>query len=294
MRWLTRTLVVFVALIAVAWSMAWKPLPGVELGAVPALAAPLRTPAEHDAISDAREEWPITCELEGAGGAVIVIGIRHTQDPEDPQIRALGRFFQAFRPTQVLVEGRLGWWIGGTASVIERFGESGAAAVLAKQSGAPCHSLEPDFAEEVRDAVDGFGEQRTLAFYFLRVFVSERDAGVLGDDIEAEAGALLRKRGRLTGLGEALPDLGAMDRFWNASYPPHPDWRSLPREALWRTRSGSWTQEIAERINAFRDRHMVAAIADGARRGERVLAVCGSSHLILFEPALRAAVARKN
>ena len=77
---------------------------------MPALAAPLRTPAEHDRITAAQEDWPIACAVDGpqdSGGAVLVLGFRHTTDPADPQITALRAQFSDFAPTLVLVEGRL-------------------------------------------------------------------------------------------------------------------------------------------------------------------------------------------
>ncbi len=268
------------------WCCVWSPLDSVVLAKVPALAAPLRTPAEHDAM----QRWPYVIEVEGERGLTLVVGLRHTNDPEDPQIAELRRRFSAFAPTLVLVEGRLGWHFGGAASLLQRFGESGEAVTLAVTAGVPYASMEPDAAAEVIDAVEAFGPAKTLAFYTLRVFVSERDQGLLGDDLDAEAGALLRKRGARTGLAEALPDVAALDRFWAEDGLPGLEWRTLPANALWRSGGDAWTHRIAERINAFRDRYFVAALVDAVNRGERVLAVCGSSHAILFEPALHAAL----
>ena len=275
-----------IALVVTAKTCVWTPLPSLALVSVPALAAPLRTPAEHDAL----QRWPYVIEADSGAGSVLVIGLRHTNDAADPQIAELRQRFAAFAPTQVLVEGRLGWHFGGAASLLDRFGESGEAVALAAAAGVPCASMEPDAAAEVADAVDAFGAAETLAFYTLRVFVHERDQGVLGEDLDAEAAALLRKRGARTGLGEALPDLAALDRFWAAEGVGGVDWRALPAQALWRNAGDAWTHRIAERINAYRDRSFVAALVQAVRAGARVLAVCGSSPAILFEPALRAAL----
>lgn len=278
----------------------WRPLPVRAFATMPELAAPLRTPAEHDALYG-RSPYVIEVEVGvgrdagGTRGRALVLGMRHTDSVEDPQIAELRARFSTFKPTLVLVEGRLGWHIGGRAGLLSRFGESGEAVALADLTGVPCGSLEPDPAAEVADAVAAFGRERTLAFYFLRVFTSERDSGAWPrEDMDAEALALLQKRGRKTGLGDALPDLAAFDRFWREQGPAAGgvDWRELPAQALWRNAGDAWTHRIAERVNAFRDRAFVYAITDAVLRGERVLAVCGSSHAILFEPALRAAISR--
>ena len=285
-----RKLLVLIAVLGaaaagVAWWGLWRPIDSVALTDVPALAAPLRTPEEHDAL----QRWPYEIDVKGGGdrGRVLVFGCRHTNDPDDAQIAALRARFREFEPTLVLVEGRLGWHFGGAASLLGRFGESGEAVALAVGAGVSFASMEPDAAAEVADAVGEFGAAKTLAFYALRVFISERDQGVLGDDLNAEFAALLRKRGKRTGLADALPDLAAFERFWQ-EHGTGVDWRVLPARALWRNAGDAWTQRLAERINAFRDRYFVAAMVDAVRRGERVLAVCGSSHAVLFEPALRA------
>ena len=269
----------------------WSPLSTSDLVATspPELPAPLRTPAEHDAhYPDSR---PRIFGLSPPGhGTLTVLGCEHTSDPMDAQLAALRTQFDATDPTLVLVEGRLGWWLGGEDAMTRRFGESGTAAAIARARGIPVASLEPELAGEVGDAVAAFGAEKVLAFYTLRVFVAERDAGLLGDDLDSEAEALLHKRARKLGLDGVLPDLAALDRFWADASPPHPDWRSLPRELLWRAPDGPWPKRVAERINRYRDRHMVAVMTAAVARGERVLAVCGKSHLILFEPPLTAAI----
>jgi hypothetical protein len=189
------------------------------------------------------------------------------------------------------VEGRLGWYFGSADTLLEQFGESGEAVALAHIAGVRFASLEPAFEAEAADAALSFGHEKTLAFYTLRVFIGDRDAGGLeGSDLDVVAGELLRKRGARTGLADALPDIAALDRFWAEHRPYQVDWRELPEEALWRGSGDGWTHRLAEHINAFRDRYFVAALTDAVARGERVLAVCGSSHAILFEPALRASV----
>ena len=54
-----------------------------------------------------------------------------------------------------------------------------------------------------------------------------------------------------------------------------------------------WLNHVAERINRFRDEHTVRVVMRHLARGERVLMVAGSGHVVLQEPALRAAVTRQ-
>lgn len=277
----------------------WLPLASPVLASVPPLAAPLRTGAEHDALygpADDPSAYVIDVaapnRTAGRAGHALVLGLRHTNAEAAPQIAELRTRFAGFEPTLVLVEGRLGLHFGSSSGLLARFGESGEAVALAAAAGVPYQSLEPDPASEVADAVTAFSPAEVLAFYFLRVFTSERGNSWPITELESEAAHLLGKRGSRTGLADALPDLAAMDAFWREHRPQAApaDWRELSAKALWRDPKGTWPARLAEHINRYRDRHFVAAIAAAVARGDRVLAVCGSSHAILFEPALRAAI----
>ncbi len=281
-----------VALLAIAlWTEGacyWTPLTPEPLPEVPALPAALRTGSEHDALYPTVPR-PYALELHDRA---LVLGFEHTQDPSDPQLEVLRSRFAAWSPTLVLVEGRLGWCLGGPDALTERFGESGTAVGLAWRSGVRFATLEPSFEAEAADTAEAFGAERSLAFYFLRVFVGDRDGEGLGSDRYAAALGLLRKRASRTGLDGTFADLAAFDAFWSANgLTKHGDWRELPAEALWRDGAGTWLQRVAEHVNAFRDRHAVARVAHAVRGGERVLVVQGLSHTILAEAALRVAVA---
>lgn len=273
----------------------WSPIAGLRTAQRPAALVVTRSPAEHDAIHGSMD-GPYLVELArpASGGTLRYYGTRHVVDPLEPRatatLDALRRGFAARRPSLVLIEGRLDWHFGGEAAAVQRFGEAGLTASLARAAGLPLRSLEPEFADEVAAAVAEFGARPVLAFYFLRVYASDRDRGELGSDRETSAAGLLRKRAARLGLASSFADLAEFDRFWSESAAGQGDWRTLPAEALWRRADGTWLQRIAERINAFRDEHMVAVLLEALARGEDVFAVCGASHVILQEPALRAAL----
>jgi hypothetical protein len=273
----------------------WSPVEGVRPARRPSALAITRSAAEHDALHEAMD-GPYLVELthRESGAVLRYHGTRHVVDPLEPRaiatLDALRRGFASRRPSLVLIEGRLGWHFGGEAAAVQRFGEAGLTASLARAAGLPLRSLEPELADELAAAVTEFGARPVLAFYFLRVYVSDRDRGELGGDRNASAAALLRKRAARLGLASSFADLVEFDRFWSESSAGMGDWRTLPAEALWRRADGTWLQCIAERINLFRDEHMVAVLLEALARGEDVFAVCGASHVILQEPALRAAL----
>jgi hypothetical protein len=70
------------------------------------------------------------------GDSLVVFGAEHTRDPDDPQIDRIRRFWDRLQPTVALVEGRLDFFIPYAMDPVEKLGESGYVAWLAKADGA--------------------------------------------------------------------------------------------------------------------------------------------------------------
>ena len=64
----------------------------------------------------------------------------------------------------------------------------------------------------------------------------------------------------------------------------------MPGEAMWPGIEGETLRmRLANASSRARDEHMARLIIDLVQRGERVFLVCGASHALAIEPALRAA-----
>jgi hypothetical protein len=72
--------------------------------------------------------------------------------------------------------------------------------------------------------------------------------------------------------------------------PPLPDWRAVPESWFDPARSEAFTNEFTRQLSVFRDEHMLRNLVAAVRGGERVFAVVGSSHVIMQERALKAAL----
>lgn len=242
----------------------------------------LRSWPEHDAIYTAAN-FPYVLALDGAGSNLRYIGVRHTSDAADPQLTELERRWVEFRPTVAPCEGRTRMFHFMSRPASGTLHESELTMILARRAGVPLYTLEPRYEEEVSALLERFDPPLVAAFFTLRVFTSEFKES--GGNPDALALHLLRKRTDVDGLRGSLNSIAQLDAVWKDRIASDRDWRTLTTiEGI------PLLDEIGDVSREARGRHMVRSIVDLARRGERVLAVVGASHVIRQEPALRAAL----
>ena len=252
---------------------------------------PFRTPAEHDSVLSDDGGWPYVFELTSdGGGALVYYGSRHTQNPDDAQIRDLVERFEAFAPTVALTENDGGIHFGGMNGAVRRLGEFGALKVLASDSDIPIWSMEPTWNDEVAAVTAEFPVEEVTLFYTLRVFISERGDEHDPGKLDRLASHLLKKRGSRPGLEGSLPDLEALDQLWTERFSDLGEWRHLPSSALAPAGDDTRLHAISTLVNEVRDRHFARTILSFVKDGHRVFAVAGGSHVIKQEPVIRAAV----
>lgn len=272
------------ALLAIIiWSLGWWAPPVYT-------PAPDITPrgqiADHDARVSLLDDGPYLLHIEpgsaGApGGALLFFGSRHIKDPDHPQQAALRRAWDAFKPTVALVEGRMSFFVGTARQGVRLFGEGAAVYSLAHDAGIRLYTLEPPLEVEIA-ALDEIGDRSQVAmFRVLSGYMSAKRGGPVSN---FKIGRLLSKRA--APLTDALPDIAALDAYFASQFPNLPGWRDLPEQAMWPGRTDTWLNRMATRSNKARDEHFVRTMLDLTRHGERVFAIAGRSHTVVWEPVL--------
>ena len=243
------------------------------------------TPEEHNEVMEGRS-WPYVLTLEAGDAAVLYYGSWHTSDPADPQIQQMEALWEEFRPTVAVTENKGGFYLGGVESAVKRLGEFGAVVELASRSEIPVWTLEPRWEDELAYLTEVYTPAEATLFYTLRPFLQERGDETDPEKIEDLARHLLRKRGARPGLEGSLTSIEEMDALWAARFGDPRDWRTIPPDAIHPGLDGTRLQQIAIRVNHARDQHAVRVLLDLARRGERVFAVAGGSHVVKQHPVL--------
>ena len=261
---------------------------GLLLFAFPVRGQDILTFEQYQALDHAE---PYVVHLETASGALLYFGARHTFDPADPQLDSLEAAWRAFAPDAAYTE-------GGDLSIdglsrdeaVQRFGEAGLTWVLARRDGVPVQTLDPPRAAEVAHLRDvGWTDEQLMLFYTLRN-VAQRGAQAESVDFR---NVLPRYLASLTArFGLRGPD--TFDAFEDAVsrlLPELGDWRSIPGSYFYPGPQDPefFTNRISTDANRFRDAYHVRVLNETVASGKRVFAVMGSAHVVMQEPALRAA-----
>ncbi len=225
-------------------------------------------------------------------GQLFYFGTRHTFDPNDWQIRAIEDYWHQFHATLALNEGGDPPVLDSREEMVQRFGEAGLVRFLAKASGVPVRSLEPPREQEHALLLRDFSVEQVKLFYVLRGIVQfrkNRNDERIEDFVERVVGGLSHE----FGLERPLRSFSEFEASYARLLGEPTDWRATPDEWFDPTipRPPRYTNRISRQLSEFRDRYMVKLLISEVKRGQRVFAVVGGSHVIMQERALRVALA---
>jgi len=77
--------------------------------------------------------------------------------------------------------------------------------------------------------------------------------------------------------------VGDVDRIWQRDFPGEPDWRDVSDEGP----LVGYLNDIGNASEDLRNQHLARVIQAFRTKGKRVFVVCGSSHAVVIEPAVR-------
>ena len=247
------------------------------------LAAPLLTGEEYNALVDTQPR-PYIVEIETQnGGAVLLYGSEHTQNPNDPQIGDIQERWNEFQPTLALVESRLGFFIQGFQNSVEEYGEMGWVFSLARKDNVLVYTWEAPREREIQYVLEQYSKGQVALFYILRPYFGNIRFGK-PDNPDAVAEGYIRERSDYPGIENMISSVEQIDIIWERDFPDEADWRDTSDQFG----LPGYLGEIASRSGEARDEHFVRVIIDLVQKGERVFAIAGSSHAVKLEPALRA------
>jgi hypothetical protein len=268
----------------VAWPYRFTRAPYYEPRQTWAVSTPVMTMDEYGGVvSTHLRPYILHGQSRTGPGALVLFGISdHTNDPAHPDIQRLISEWNDFKPTVALTESRLGLYVGGFDGGVQMFGESGGVYALARSSGTPLYTLELPLEDEIAGVLEKFSPEQTALFYILRPYFGARASGPLGDPADFVE-EYIKKRGDVAGLAGSIRTVEDIDRIWKRDFPNQPGWR----DSDGRHGHPGYLSALAARANAVRNDHWMQVFLDLASANERVFAVCGCSHVVRLEPALR-------
>jgi hypothetical protein len=217
-------------------------------------------------------------------GKVVAVGVEHMNDQTNSQFDSISHFWELNKPTVALVEGRLGFYIKWLHNPIERFGESGLTAELAKKDRVDLYTWEPTREDEIELLIKQYSAQKLAMFYSLRPFFGTPPQ-YRSSNPEENLQDLIDERTNKKHLKNTLTSWKDIDSIWKADF-PNKDWRTF--------NSGygypGYLHDIWNSSNLARDEHMINIIIELVNKGETVFITMGSSHAPRIEESLKKAL----
>jgi hypothetical protein len=214
-------------------------------------------------------------------GDALVFGSAHSRDPNHPQVPLIDRHWRELKPTVALVEGRLGFLFPGLMDPIRTYGEMGRVNALAKADGIPSYTWDPPWETTATELTRSHPRERVAIYYVLRPYFGTVRFG-RPDSPEKFVEEYL-DRASIPALKGSIGSVADIDRIWRRDFPDGPDWRDLSDEEP----LAGWLSDIAYASEDLRNVHLIRVIHTLLRKGERVFVICGSSHAVVIEAALR-------
>ena len=209
--------------------------------------------------------------------SVLVFGSEHSKDPNDEQMETIETTFMKFKPTVVLVEGRLGFHIPYIMDPVTNFGEMGKAAELAKRNGIPIYSWDSPKNELIKVLQEKFTPEQIALKEILTPYFSNLRFGK-PDSPEQYVEQYLNRASWL-GIQDQFKSVQDIDRIWKRDFPDEKDWRNISDQ--WGL--PGYLSLIADYSNYIRNQHLVCSINQLVNQGERVFVICGSSHAVCIK-----------
>ncbi len=280
-RSVATVVLLFVAL-AAATALSYSPgaptINGADRLAGIDLVVPFRTWEEHGALYPPGDDSYIL-QIDEVGSQLLYFGSKHSRDRNHPQRERIETLWKRFQPTIAFQEGRSrGYLVGPLYERLLGLPEPAIVHQLARRDNVPLYSLEPPYEQEIKELLKKWSSERVALYFTMRVYWSEAQ-GRADDGLATD---LLAKRTDTPSLRDALQSVADIDRLWKRDFPEMPSWRKLKTEP-----QDTSLNEISDASRLIRGRHMVRVLVDLARRGERVFAVVGCSHVIRHEPTIR-------
>lgn len=264
---------------------------GVYLTAIVVAATLARAQGPEQAIltykqyASIQHKSPYILQFNTGSGSLLFYGAEHTGDPKDRQIADIERRWTAFHPTVAYNEGGDPPTLDDPDAAVKQYAEPGFLRFLAGRDHIPVATFEPSFDDEVAYALKNYSRQQVKVFYALRQVTEARVA----------AGTTPLEERIKDWLSNYLPDHGlknspnTLEEFTESCkslFPDLTDWRKVSEDWFDPTQSGHYTNDLANDTGVFRDKHIFHVLVERAKRGDRVFAVIGASHVVVQEAAL--------
>ncbi len=233
--------------------------------------------------------WPYVVNIYTPHGALFYVGVQHTNDPCDEQLKEIEMFWKQFDPDVAFYEGpELPSAENTRSESIRNSEERGLVRYLAG-SHLNVKSMEPPFADEIAELVKKYRPEQVKVFYVMRDMVGydrlKSPNETRQEYLEDEIGRLSAE----TALKNVPPNaISELEPTFAKYFPGLGSYKNAPNRWVDPSSTETLLNEISRASTEYRDQFMVSFISRAVCEQKRVFAVVGWSHVVRQEPAIRA------
>jgi hypothetical protein len=264
-----------------------------------AACAPTKTPPAlltWDVFNATTITTPLIVEYTTPEGALLYVGVEHTNDPRDRQLQRLMLCWNAFRPTIAFTEGGVRPPMPTAAQAVRENGEAGLVRSLADDLRIPIQNIDADAATELDFLLIGATPEQVKVFITLRQLgqAKREDHPSVAGDWNKWANRWLAEKNNVNShpaaIANALPRNAeelqrSVETLGLAT--PGQLWHELPADLVLPTKDVTFTHKLARRSTELRDTNMIRTLRNTLNKPNRVFAVVGAGHIVMQGPMLQ-------
>ena len=229
---------------------------------------------------------PYILHLESNQGSLLYYGALHTFNPQDPQIRRIEELWNNFHSSEAYCEGNVWPLEKNRSEAIKKFGEQGLLRFLSARDKVTYRCLDPSLAQQTRFLIKKrFLTYQIKIYFILRRTAIERRLPFKKDYLETPQ-RLLRQLGSFLHLRGPVQNLNDLKEKVAAQFIDLKDWSQIPWRYFYSRKEGKFLARIHQELTDYRNRVMLERLIKSLKRGERVFALVGRSHVVSQEQIL--------
>lgn len=218
-------------------------------------------------------------------GDLIYFGAFHTVDAEHSQFSRIERQWRQFVPDVALSEGCL-WPVEVSRSEsIRKYGEQGLLMYLADRDNVPIKCIDPSRRKQAFYLASRYETWQIKLYFVLQQAVINRRMGWKNSSDNVNIN--LASFNFLPNFAVRPFDYSDFLYMFAVLFPDIKDWRLFPAYYFHNEKMGSFLASIHKDLMEYRNEHMLQILIKEIKKGKRVFAVVGRSHVIVQETALR-------
>ena len=242
----------------------------------------------EDYVLHPRKE-PYVLELDKQSGSLVYYGAFHNVDPAHPQFQEIEEKWEEFQPTLAYCEGIIWPLEESRTKAIENYGEQGLVTYLAARDGIQIECIDPSLKEQATYLKKYFPPHLIKVYYVLRQAAVNR---MLKKDLHDlyYVDQLFRCFRRIKDFSISPTNLNEYERMVSDLFPSLDDWKKIPYFYFRSPDSGGFLAAIHQKLNEYRDYVMIRKVSKALKKGKRIFAVVGRSHVVIQEAVLKSLI----